>query len=222
MFFWADSIVLTIQYGGRTELCQQNRREVRYWNPKCSGWKRKELLSLRIWFLLFKKWNFDLRNSKSSKALVLSVLHGVWLVPNLLSKTSHEVLLAHPRFFPRVLFRLLRTWHLAQRLKKKHRVWSSRSQEQQDTVFKRSWRYNFIDVDPWKWASLQSTDSPDLIARVADCENCAHCVDLNTPDPSDSQSLKKIRDEQYLTLQEWIDDYWRETTKEVFESILKS
>jgi hypothetical protein len=23
MFFWADSIVLTIQYGGRTELCQK-------------------------------------------------------------------------------------------------------------------------------------------------------------------------------------------------------
>lgn len=37
---------------------------------------------------------------------------------------------------------------------------------------------------------------------VADCDDCSHCVDLYTPLPSDPIELKKIRDEQYLTIQE--------------------
>lgn len=45
---------------------------------------------------------------------------------------------------------------------------------------------------------------------------------MYTPEPSDPDNLKKARDEQYLTLQEWIDDYWRLTKREIFESILKS
>jgi hypothetical protein len=45
---------------------------------------------------------------------------------------------------------------------------------------------------------------------------------MYTPEPSDPDNLKKARNEQYLTLQEWIDDYWRQTEREIFESILKS
>jgi hypothetical protein len=44
---------------------------------------------------------------------------------------------------------------------------------------------------------------------VANCNDCAHCVDLYTPTSNDAPELKKIRDEQYLTIQEWIDTYWR-------------
>lgn len=40
-------------------------------------------------------------------------------------------------------------------------------------------------IDPWRWASLQKSQG-NIISRVADCENCAHCVDLYTPQPSDS------------------------------------
>jgi hypothetical protein len=44
---------------------------------------------------------------------------------------------------------------------------------------------------------------------VANCTNCAHCVDLYTPSSNDSPELKKIRDEQYLTISGWIEEYWR-------------
>jgi hypothetical protein len=44
---------------------------------------------------------------------------------------------------------------------------------------------------------------------VANCTNCAHCVDLYTPSANDSPELKKIRDEQYLTISGWIEEYWR-------------
>lgn len=64
------------------------------------------------------------------------------------------------------------------------------------------------DEDPWKWASVQKSQG-NIISRVANCIDCAHCVDLYTPSSSDSNELKKIRDEQYLTIQEWIEQYWR-------------
>lgn len=58
-------------------------------------------------------------------------------------------------------------------------------------------------LDPWKWASLLQSKG-NIIARVANCTNCAHCVDLYTPTTNDAAELKKIRDEQYLTISEWI------------------
>ena len=66
-----------------------------------------------------------------------------------------------------------------------------------------------LAVDPWKWASLTESRG-QVISRVANCANCAHCVDLYTPSTKDSTELKKIRDEQFLYLSEWIDQYWRE------------
>ena len=41
------------------------------------------------------------------------------------------------------------------------------------------------DDDPWKWASVQKSQG-NIIARVANCIDCAHCVDLYTPSSSDS------------------------------------
>lgn len=49
------------------------------------------------------------------------------------------------------------------------------------------------DEDPWKWASVQKSQG-NIIARVANCPDCAHCVELYTPSASDSNELKKIRD----------------------------
>ena len=47
---------------------------------------------------------------------------------------------------------------------------------------------------------------------VASCENCAHCVDLYTPSSKDSTKLTKIRNEQYLAVSKWIEDYWKRQT----------
>lgn len=57
---------------------------------------------------------------------------------------------------------------------------------------------------------MQQTDSEDIIARVIDCPNCAHCIDLYTPELDDPTSLKKIREEEYLTITGWINEYWRQ------------
>lgn len=66
-----------------------------------------------------------------------------------------------------------------------------------------------IILDPWKWASLTQSKG-SIISREANCNDCAHCVDLYTPTSKDSSELKKIRDEQFLVISEWIDQYWRE------------
>lgn len=57
---------------------------------------------------------------------------------------------------------------------------------------------------------MQQTDSEDIIARVIDCSNCAHCIDLYTPELDDPTSLKKIREEEFLTITGWINEYWRQ------------
>lgn len=38
------------------------------------------------------------------------------------------------------------------------------------------------------------------VARVADCTNCGHCVELYTPKDSDPQEVKDIR----LEIQSWL------------------
>ena len=76
-----------------------------------------------------------------------------------------------------------------------------------------------IYEDPWKWASLTQSKG-NIISRVANCTNCAHCVDLYTPTSSDSAELKKIRDEQFLTFSAWIDEYWREVKSAPSMSVL--
>ena len=65
------------------------------------------------------------------------------------------------------------------------------------------------DEDPWKWASLQKSQR-SIISRVANCTDCAHCVDSYKPSVNDSSELKKIRDEQYLSIKSWIEVYWRD------------
>lgn len=62
--------------------------------------------------------------------------------------------------------------------------------------------------DPWRWASLQQSKDK-IVSRVANCTNCAHCVDLYTPKADDPIELKKIRDEQYLTVLGWVEAHWR-------------
>jgi hypothetical protein len=67
---------------------------------------------------------------------------------------------------------------------------------------------------------LQESRGKDLIARVVDCDNSAHCVDMYTPRDDDCEDLRKIRYEQLLYLQEWIDEYWRDWRKEKMEKVL--
>jgi hypothetical protein len=48
------------------------------------------------------------------------------------------------------------------------------------------YKVNIILIkDPWRWASLQQSQG-NIISRVANCTNCAHCVDLYTPSASDA------------------------------------
>ena len=75
------------------------------------------------------------------------------------------------------------------------------------------------EEDPWKWASVLKPQG-NIIARVANCPDCAHCVDLYTPTSSDSNELKKIRDEQYLTIQQWIEEYWRSIKSNRFQKLI--
>lgn len=65
------------------------------------------------------------------------------------------------------------------------------------------------NIDPWIWASIQKSQGK-ITAEVADCPDCAHCVELYTPTTTDSSHLTSIRNKQELEIKTWIDTYWKE------------
>ncbi len=62
----------------------------------------------------------------------------------------------------------------------------------------------YFDIDPWKWASLQQSKKPEIYAKVINCDNCAHCVDLRAPTDHDSQDLTNTRTYQMNSIKSWI------------------
>jgi len=56
--------------------------------------------------------------------------------------------------------------------------------------------------DPWKWAS-RVKDYGQVVSYVAECDDCAHCVELNTPAKSDSKSLSWIRTKITYQVGKW-------------------
>lgn len=61
----------------------------------------------------------------------------------------------------------------------------------------------FNMTDPWKWASLQKSQR-NIISKVIDCDDCAHCSDLHAPTANDPRQLKSIRDEELSLIKKWI------------------
>ena len=63
--------------------------------------------------------------------------------------------------------------------------------------------------DPWQWASMREPlHNPDLqkdmVAKLIDCENCGHCVDLHAPSPNDSKNLTDARTLIETTIRGWL------------------
>ena len=57
--------------------------------------------------------------------------------------------------------------------------------------------------DPWKWATrMDSNETLNQVARVSDCDNCGHCVELYTPSADDAPELVETRE----MIINWVDD----------------
>jgi len=57
--------------------------------------------------------------------------------------------------------------------------------------------------DPWKWATrMDSNETLNQVARVSDCDNCGHCVELYTPNVMDAPELIETRE----MITNWVDD----------------
>ena len=57
--------------------------------------------------------------------------------------------------------------------------------------------------DPWKWATqMESNKSLNQVARVSDCDNCGHCVELYTPAENDAPELVETRN----MIATWVND----------------
>ncbi len=64
--------------------------------------------------------------------------------------------------------------------------------------------------DPWKWATqMEGNEELNQVARVSDCDNCGHCVELYTPDESDPADLKLTRQ----MISDWVDDLFGKSSK---------
>jgi hypothetical protein len=58
--------------------------------------------------------------------------------------------------------------------------------------------------DPWQWASIRSTFTPAEPARVTNCTQCAHCVELYTPSDNDDPALVQTREMSTAYVQDWL------------------
>lgn len=57
--------------------------------------------------------------------------------------------------------------------------------------------------DPWRWATQQeSNPTLNQVARISDCDNCGHCVELYTPADDDPEELVQTR----KMVAAWVDD----------------
>mmetsp|Transcript_10417 Transcript_10417/g.10269 ORF Transcript_10417/g.10269 Transcript_10417/m.10269 type:complete len:114 (-) Transcript_10417:26-367(-) len=56
--------------------------------------------------------------------------------------------------------------------------------------------------DPWIWAGVfDDNDALNQKARLLQCENCGHCVELYNEEESDSEELRAVRKE----IKDWLD-----------------
>jgi hypothetical protein len=62
--------------------------------------------------------------------------------------------------------------------------------------------------DPWQWAGMREIYNPsiqgNMVARLVNCTDCGHCVDLGTPSPNDPQALIEVREEILTQIQTWL------------------
>eukprot|EP00475_Leptophrys_vorax_P004879 TRINITY_DN1291_c0_g1_i1.p1 TRINITY_DN1291_c0_g1~~TRINITY_DN1291_c0_g1_i1.p1 ORF type:complete len:396 (+),score=104.95 TRINITY_DN1291_c0_g1_i1:111-1298(+) len=67
--------------------------------------------------------------------------------------------------------------------------------------------------DPWQWAGVRAWvpkgshilhPAQGVHAEIADCEQCAHCQDLHTPSSTDPESLRKVREHEIVSIQDWL------------------
>ena len=63
--------------------------------------------------------------------------------------------------------------------------------------------------DPWKWATqMDSNHTLNQVARVSDCDNCGHCVELYTPAEGDAPELVETR----TMITNWVADLLADST----------
>jgi len=64
--------------------------------------------------------------------------------------------------------------------------------------------------DPWQFAGMREIYNPKLQsgmeARLINCTNCGHCIDLGTPKSDDPIELTTVRDEVAVQLKAWLDE----------------
>lgn len=56
---------------------------------------------------------------------------------------------------------------------------------------------------------MESNESLNQVARVSDCDNCGHCVELYTPSDNDSDELKQTRS----MIASWVNDLLGDSSK---------
>ena len=54
-----------------------------------------------------------------------------------------------------------------------------------------------------------------MISIYINCTNCAHCVDLNTPNDNDAPDLVEARNIELYYFTMWIEDHWAKLGKKV-------
>ena len=60
---------------------------------------------------------------------------------------------------------------------------------------------------------MDSNKALNQVARVSDCDNCGHCVELYTPSDDDAAELKETRN----MITSWVNDLLSKSKQEAIE-----
>lgn len=70
--------------------------------------------------------------------------------------------------------------------------------------------YGVASEDPWTFATMRKLHNPftqkTMQVGMADCENCAHCADLNPPTADQPAELTQVQDDIRIAIGRWLDE----------------
>ncbi len=200
LWYFADTIAETIQYGGRTALCSMFAKYDKFndlWNATVQFINQNgDPTDYGSYFIRNSTWNPSNEGARQWNYQCCSQL-GWFQGPATNSQyamRSSRVNLAFYKQFCQESFGI----SLWPNTNLTNNRYGGKNIKSTNTVL-----VNGCE-DPWLWASNINSSNPAVSSYYIDCHNCAHCVELYTPAASDSLALQQARINIVNNITSWL------------------
>ncbi|CAD8215475.1 unnamed protein product [Paramecium octaurelia] len=203
LFFFADAQLLIIQYGGRSELCQQLKdksitEQIDYFRSVIEEGSYMEYGSYYL-----KNDKYDENNLSPSRQWMYQCCSELgWWQTSPLNNSVRSTLIDIQFYkdFCNSIFGGIR-----ENIFPDDQLANARFGGNELNID------NLImtngNEDPWKWSSVLINQGSIQTYEI-NCDNSGHCVELYTPKDEDCDQLKQVRQEIIQQFRKWIQDHY--------------